>query len=234
MKILGTCPVQVMAVLWDPIENNGVPPDTWRFLYNLEIYHHRSIPTDLLVTSASSPYHSTNPLSINNDTSGNTYTNPKAIPTPSNIAGSGTSTAAPTGMTKSASSSYVSALFGSSSSAPSTTTGGAVEETGLDSIYSAPHGQNEGMVSMANPLSAAESKEHHHEDKKGHSKHKTSSHAMDAPTGSPSTGNQKPPSLASPGSSVTGTVKADGANSPPQKRKSWIGRMTSSSHSNAN
>jgi hypothetical protein len=39
-----------MAVLWDPIENNSIPPETWRFLFNFEVYHYHSLPADLLQT----------------------------------------------------------------------------------------------------------------------------------------------------------------------------------------
>lgn len=43
-----------MSVVWDPIESNGVPPEQWQFLYNVEAYHQRSLTADLMVHNHSS------------------------------------------------------------------------------------------------------------------------------------------------------------------------------------
>eukprot|EP00597_Dinobryon_sp_UTEXLB2267_P010167 CAMPEP_0170104094 /NCGR_PEP_ID=MMETSP0020_2-20130122/3906_1 /TAXON_ID=98059 /ORGANISM="Dinobryon sp., Strain UTEXLB2267" /LENGTH=775 /DNA_ID=CAMNT_0010327829 /DNA_START=547 /DNA_END=2874 /DNA_ORIENTATION=+ len=43
-KTLGARPLQVMAVVWNPVENNGIPPETPQYLYNFEVWHRRLIP----------------------------------------------------------------------------------------------------------------------------------------------------------------------------------------------
>jgi len=43
-KTLGARPLQVMAVVWNPTENNGIPPETPQYLYNFEVWHRRLIP----------------------------------------------------------------------------------------------------------------------------------------------------------------------------------------------
>jgi hypothetical protein len=141
VKILGTCPVQIMAVLWDPIENNGVPPETWRFLYNFEVYHHRSIPSELLVTSASMTAAVTAGTALT-ETTGNMYTNPKVIPTPANISVAAGVAAANHALASGANS------VAAGASVPNNEGGGSV---GLDAIYHPPS-EHESVLSMANPL----------------------------------------------------------------------------------
>lgn len=184
VKILGTCPVQIMAVLFDPIENNGLPPDTWRFLYNFEVYHHRSIPTDLVTATAGVNHHigTTAP-----DLSGNTYTNPKVIPTPANI-----SVAA--GVAAAAAASASSSAGNNNTISPSKVAGDGhhQDSVGMDSIYQqSSHGDHD--IAMVNPLTVG--------------------------------GEQSTPMVG----------LSSGSSSPPptQRRKSWLGRMTSSSHNHA-
>ncbi len=37
-----------MALVWDPIADCNVPPEAWHYLYNFEVFHRRSIPSELL------------------------------------------------------------------------------------------------------------------------------------------------------------------------------------------
>jgi hypothetical protein len=41
IKVLGVRPIQVMAIVWDPIADNDSKP---RYLYNFEVWHRRSLP----------------------------------------------------------------------------------------------------------------------------------------------------------------------------------------------
>lgn len=49
VKPLGVNPIQMMAVVWDPIADNNVPPEQWQYLFNFEVFNRRAIPTDFLL-----------------------------------------------------------------------------------------------------------------------------------------------------------------------------------------
>lgn len=51
LRALGVRPMQIMLVEWDPIAEAGIAPDQWKFLYLFEVWHRRSIPADLLISS---------------------------------------------------------------------------------------------------------------------------------------------------------------------------------------
>lgn len=48
-----------MALYWDPIENQGNPPDRWTYLYNFEVWHERSLTALLRVTEEEAALHQT-------------------------------------------------------------------------------------------------------------------------------------------------------------------------------
>lgn len=44
VRTLGPRPIDVMAVVWNPLENNGTVPETLHYLYDFEIWHRKSLP----------------------------------------------------------------------------------------------------------------------------------------------------------------------------------------------
>ena len=47
MSTLGARPIQVMSVVWNPIESNGIVPENLSYLYNFEIWHRKTFPVSL-------------------------------------------------------------------------------------------------------------------------------------------------------------------------------------------
>ena len=45
IRLLGTLPIRMMAVIWDPISSKGIIPISQHipYLYNFEIYHARQL-----------------------------------------------------------------------------------------------------------------------------------------------------------------------------------------------
>jgi hypothetical protein len=44
MSTLGARPIQVMSVVWNPIESNGIVPENLSYMYNFEIWHRKTFP----------------------------------------------------------------------------------------------------------------------------------------------------------------------------------------------
>ena len=52
-KVLGTRPIQLSVVAWDPVEakkkkGKRARPSKWPFVWNIEVWNERSIPTESL------------------------------------------------------------------------------------------------------------------------------------------------------------------------------------------
>ena len=47
MNTLGARPIQVMSVVWDPIESNGIVPENLSYMYNFELWHRKTCPFSL-------------------------------------------------------------------------------------------------------------------------------------------------------------------------------------------
>ena len=70
LKFLGSRPVQIMAVAWDPVSTLSddeeyedetkrklrIPPENWPYLYNLEVLHERSTTLNSVAKSKTSDF----------------------------------------------------------------------------------------------------------------------------------------------------------------------------------